>query len=107
IEQVLTAQGFSLTPTEKHEIWEALGRVARKPRPFRTLSTFSHDFQVQRVKPGLVNFCQGGPYSIFDAAEDSFALDWWTTFEMSTILEMPEALPHAMDYIFHRLEQRY
>jgi type IV secretory pathway VirB4 component len=70
------AQGLSVTPTDKEEIWHALHRVAQQPSHLRTLSTFAQCFQVQRLKPGLTAFIQGDPYSFFDAAEDSFQLDW-------------------------------
>jgi type IV secretion system protein VirB4 len=107
LEDVFAAQGMPPTPEERDEIWQALGRVARQPAPLRTLSTFAQCFQVRRLKPGLTAFLTGGTYSYFDARADSFALDWWTTFEMSVILGQPAALPHAMAYIFHRMEDAF
>jgi type IV secretion system protein VirB4 len=107
LEEVFAAHGMPPTAEERDEIWQALGRVARHPPPLRTLSTFAQCFQVRRLKPGLTAFLQGGTYSYFDASEDSFALDWWTTFEMHAILEQPAALPHAMQYIFHRMDAAF
>jgi type IV secretion system protein VirB4 len=107
LEGLFVAQGLQPTPEEHDEIWQALARVARQPAQLRTLSTFAQCFQVRRLKPGLTAFLQGGTYSYFDAAADSFALDWWTTFEMHAILEQPAALPHALAYIFHRMDAMF
>ena len=107
LERLFEAQGVPVTAPEIPEITQALERVARYPAPMRTLTAFSQCLQVRRLKPALTPFLRGGIYSYFDAAEDSFALDWWTTFEMSHILDQPAALPHAMAYIFHRLEERF
>lgn len=107
LEGLFTAQGLPPTSAEQDEIWQALGRVARHPAPLRTLTTFTQCFQVRRLKPALTPFLAGGTYSYFDAASDSFTLDWWTCFEMHAILEQPTALPHAMAYIFHRMEAAF
>jgi hypothetical protein len=56
-------------------------RLAELPKPLRRLRTFRELFQVNRLKPGLAAFVEGGRYSFFDAEEDSFGLDWWTCFE--------------------------
>jgi type IV secretion system protein VirB4 len=50
---------------------------------------------------------EGGPYDFFDASEDSLAFSAYTTFEMKHLLALPDALPHALRYIFHRIESRF
>jgi type IV secretion system protein VirB4 len=62
---------------------------------------------VNRLKHGFDAFVEGGQYSFFDAAQDSFALDWWTCFEMGDLFQLPGAVPHALSYIFHRMETRF
>ena len=73
----------------------------------RTLSTFLECFQVRRLKPALKPFLRGETYPYFDASEDSFALNWWTTFEMRHILNQPAVIPHVMQYIYHRMEATF
>lgn len=107
LEDLFRAQAMPPAPDERGEIWKALGRVARMPAVLRTLSTFAECFAVRRLKPALAAFQKGGAYSYFDASADSFALDWWTTFEMATILDQPAALPHAVEYIDHRMEAAF
>jgi type IV secretion system protein VirB4 len=107
LEGVFLAQGLPATAEEIPEITRALERVARQPARLRTLTTFAQCFQVRRLKPALVPFLRNEVYGFFDASADSFALDWWTTFEMGALLAQPAALPHAMSYIFHRMEDRF
>jgi type IV secretion system protein VirB4 len=49
----------------------------------------------------------GGRYAFFDAPADSFDVQQWTCFETNELLELPAAVPHALSYIFHRLEARF
>jgi type IV secretion/conjugal transfer VirB4 family ATPase len=107
LEEVFEAQGLPATAEEQGEIWQALARVAGFPAELRTLSTFVECFQVRRLKPALRPFLRGQAYPYFDAGSDSFALDWWTTFEMRHILEQPGVVPHAMQYVIHRLEEKF
>jgi type IV secretory pathway VirB4 component len=104
IERLFLLQGVLLTPADKTEIWTALESVANKPRILRTLSCFQACLQVQRLKPALVNFVGKGPYAFLDATEDTFRLTSWTCFEMKKMMQdIPVALPHVMDYIFHEM----
>jgi type IV secretory pathway VirB4 component len=74
IERLFLLQGVLLTPADKTEIWTALESVANKPRILRTLT------------------------------EDTFRLTSWTCFEMKKMMQdIPVALPHVMDYIFHEM----
>jgi type IV secretion system protein VirB4 len=107
LHDLLLAQDLLLTPEDKDEIWIALQGLAALPRPLRRLRTFRELFQVQRLKPGLLAFVEGGRYSFFDAEADSFGLDWWTCFEMGDLLQLPGAVPHALSYIFHQMEARF
>ena len=107
LQELFLAQDMDLAPQEREEIWLALQRLAELPRPMRRLSTFRELFQVQRLKPGLSAFVEGGRYSFFDAESDSFALDWWTCFEMGDLFQLPGAVPHALSYIFHQMETHF
>jgi type IV secretion system protein VirB4 len=107
LEDVFDAQGLQATASEQTEIWQALTRVAQFPAQMRTLSAFQECFQVRRLKPALRPFLLGQTYPYFDAAQDSFALDWWTTFEMRHILDQPAVIPHAMGYVMHRMEETF
>jgi type IV secretion system protein VirB4 len=107
LQDLFTAQGFVLTPDEQGEIWQALQRLAQQPPPLRRLSVFHTLFQVQRLKPALQAFMEGGRYAFFDAPTDSFDVQQWTCFETNELLELPAAVPHALSYIFHRLEARF
>jgi type IV secretion system protein VirB4 len=107
LQDLFVTQDLLLSPEEREEIWVALLRLAELPRPLRRLRTFRELFQVNRLKPGLAAFVEGGRYSFFDAEADSFGLDWWTCFEMAHLLELPGAVPHALSYIFHQMDARF
>src|ERR1043166_4409076 len=107
LQDILLMQGLELSPTDKEEMWLALLRLTAFPRPMRQLRTFYECLQIQRLKHGLTAFLEGGPYSFFDATEDNFTIDPWTCFEMNALLELPGAVPPALQYIFHRLDKRF
>lgn len=107
VQDLFLAQDLPVTPEEKDEIWKALQALARLPRPWRTLSVFREVFAVNHLKQGLDAFVTGGRYSFFDASQDSFHVEQWTTFEMNELLQLPGAVPHALSYIFHQLEARF
>jgi type IV secretion system protein VirB4 len=104
--KLLQAQRLEPTPAENEEVWAAILRLAAQPRHLRTMTAFHDLLQVQRLKLGLTAFMRGGRYPFFDANADSFSFNTtWTTFEMRALLEQPGALPHALRYKFHRMEQ--
>jgi type IV secretion system protein VirB4 len=107
IERLCVSQQLAPTAEEKDAIWTALGQLAAFPREMRRLSTFRHMLQVRRLWPAFKLFLDGGPYSFFDATDDSFNLDDWTCFEMGHLMNLPEAVPHALAYMFHRMETRF
>jgi type IV secretion system protein VirB4 len=104
--QVIRSRGVALTPEDEEQLWVALERLAGFPRPLRTLSGYAACLQVQRLKRALQPFLMGGPYAFFDADHDAIQWQDWTTIEMRALQGMPDALPHALRYFFHGIEQR-
>jgi len=107
VAEMIQSQGVPLTPEDREQLWLAIGRLARFPAHMRTLSGYAECLQVQRLKRALTPFLTGGPYAFLDADHDDIALHDWTTFEMRRLLEMPEALPHVLRYLFHRMSDRF
>jgi type IV secretion system protein VirB4 len=107
ITQLFSHQGLPPTPDEKNDIETALRHLAGFPARLRTLTGFAQLLQAPRLLPALTPYLQGHAYGFFDASHDSLSLSSFTTFEMRHLLTMPDALPHALRYIFHRLSSRF
>ena len=106
LEGVLIGEGLTPTVEEREELLEMLKRVGGLPPAQRTMSRAREQLMVQRLKPGLAPFCEGGAYPFFDASRDDFGLQdtRMVCFEMSGLLDYPRALEAALSYTLHRLE---
>jgi type IV secretory pathway VirB4 component len=107
LQHLITAQGVTVTPEDREQLWIALGHLAGFPSTMRTLSTYGQLLQVHRLKAALTPFLDGGPHAFLDAAEDTLAFAAWTTLEMRKLLDMPAARPHVLRIIFHRMSARF
>jgi type IV secretion system protein VirB4 len=106
---LFTHQNMPPTPDEKASIWSSLTRLAQFPPHLRTLTNFGAFLasSARRLLPALRPFLKDGPYGFFDAADDTLDFSHYTTFEMRHLLDRPEALPHALRYMFHRIAARF
>jgi type IV secretion system protein VirB4 len=106
---LLAAQRVDETPDAKRDVDEALKLTASAPRDQRTLSNLAVNLASLELKDALRPYVLPGPYGqIFDADHDDLAASFWQMFEMGHLMALGEdAVVPALDYLFHRVEERF
>lgn len=105
---LVARQGVAVTPDLKKEIWDALMGLASRPSEQRTLTLFRAFAQNAAVKAALEPFVGAGPYAdLLDANASGLQQGDWQTFEMEALYSRPPAIAPTLDYLFHRLEERF
>lgn len=109
VQNLLEAEGETLTVEDRTDLWEALRHLARQPRAERRLTLYRRYVQTPRLKRALEPYCEGERYDFFDAPQDSFQFGaQWTTFEMGAMFELPaHVCALALDYLLHEMEQTF
>ena len=108
VQDLVEAEGVSMTPAVKEEIWGALKNLASGPRSQRTLTLLAATIQDQTVKAALLPYTLSGPYGhLLDAQDSAGATARWQTFEMGELMAAKAALQPVLTYIFRALEQRF
>lgn len=108
VQDIVAAEGITVTPTIKDEIWTALQNLAAGPRDQRTLTILAASIQDQAVKDALTPYTLNGPHGyLLDAAEDTLSTGAsWQAFEMEALMENKTAIGPVLTYLFHVLERR-
>ena len=88
-------------------VWNALLSLKTFEKQFRTISTFSNLVQDDKIRMALLPLTQAGAYGkLFDNDKEVKGNGRWQVYEMETLMNLPEAVPLTLDYLFHRIEQQ-
>lgn len=98
---------FEIGPKEEDFVWKALLSLRSFDVEFRTISMFSTLVQDEKIRMALVPLTMAGAYGkLFDNNKDVSGTGRWQVYEMETLMNLPEAVPLTLDYLFHRIEQQ-
>jgi type IV secretion system protein VirB4 len=105
---LLEHEKVSVTPELKDAIWSALLSLGSAPPEERTLTGLSLLLQSNPLKSALQPFTLEGPFgALLDASCDRLELADVHGFETETLMGRPAAVAPVLNYLFHRLEQRF
>jgi type IV secretion system protein TrbE len=108
IMNMLRVQNVQDVPDLKKEIDEALANLASDSKEHRTITLFCALVQSQLIRNALRPYTLEGNFGhLFDADHDDLKSGNWQMIEMGQLMKMGhEAIIPALDYLFHRVEQR-
>jgi type IV secretion system protein VirB4 len=106
---LLGAQRIEETPEVQKDVDEAIALTATAPVSERTLSNLVNHLASLELKDALRPYTVAGNYGqIFDAEHDDVKVGFWTMYEMGHLMALgEEAIVPALDYLFHRVEERF
>ena len=106
---LLVAQRVEVTPEIKRDIDQALELTASAPREQRTLTNLAVNIASIDLKDALRPYTIQGTYGqIFDADHEDLQDGFWQMFEMGHLMALgQDAIVPALDYLFHRVEERF
>lgn len=109
---LLVAQRLEETPEIKRDIDQALELTASSPRDQRTLTNLMVNLASLDLKDALRPYTIQGTYGqIFDADHEDLEggdAGFWQMFEMGHLMNLgQDAIVPALDYLFHRVEERF
>ena len=98
---------FEIGPKEEDFVWKGLQSLRSFAPEFRTISRFSTLVQDEKIRLALVPLTVQGAFGkLFDNNKDVSGKGRWQVYEMETLMNLPEAVPLTLDYLFHRIEQQ-
>jgi type IV secretory pathway VirB4 component len=106
---LLAAQRVDETPDLKRDVDEALELTASAPRQQRTLTNLVVNLASVELKDALRPYTLQGNYGqIFDAEREDLRVSDCQMFEMGHLMSLgQDAVVPALDYLFHRVEERF
>jgi type IV secretion system protein VirB4 len=106
---LLAAQRVEETPEIKRDIDQALELTATAPPEQRTLTTLVVNVASLDLKDALRPYTIQGTYGqVFDADREELGGGCWQMFEMGHLMGLgQDAIVPALDYLFHRVEDRF
>lgn len=115
---LLETSDVNVTPERKEAVWTALTTLSASPKEQRTLGMLRGYIQDDDIKAALKPFTKAsdphsmteddGPYAyLLDAQEESLSYSAWQSFELESLMHMKQAVPAVLEYLFHRLGQRF
>lgn len=108
IYDILRAEHVEITPEVKKHIWTGLTSLATSSKSERTISGFTFLLQDMRLRQALEPVTVRGSFGkLFDAASDNLDYGNWQCFEMEKLMNTPAAVAPTLNYLFHKLEQRF
>jgi type IV secretion/conjugal transfer VirB4 family ATPase len=106
LDGVLSLQGVTVTPGQRHALWRALTLLGESTS--RTMTDLVATVQDVELRNGLQHYTLGGGAgALLDAARDSLRESPFMVFEMETLLSrgIKDLIPVLL-YLFHRIDQR-
>jgi len=105
---LVRSEGISLDPAQKTSIRAALKILAGFEIRLRTLTGFVSVVQDTAIRRALAPFTlDGGTGGLLDADADTLSEGHWLCFEMEALMNKPHLVVPVLDYLFHKLEQRF
>ena len=108
VEIVMELQGYRLRAAQRNELGRALGALADKPRPERTLTALQVELQDTEMKEALQAYTVSGTYGgVLDAEEDGVEVGTWACFEVAEMMKRDDKLRlPVLLYLFRMVERR-
>lgn len=98
--------GYTPDAQDRKVIDDTLSRMAetfeQHGEPLR-MQDFCTYLNSKRLTDQMEEWIEGGPYSMFDNAVDSFSLSSWTTIEMREIMQVDRLARAFIDYAFRKI----
>jgi len=105
---LLEQERVAVSPEIKDALWSGLLSLATAPPGERTLTGLSLLLQSNKLKSALQPFTLEGPFGgLLDAAADRLELADVHCFETESLMGQPGAVGPVLNYLFHRLEERF
>ena len=105
---LVSQEGLSLTPDHKAKLWDAVQSLSSAPMKERTLTGLSLLLTDTDLQTALRPYTLEGPYGRrLDGDQDTLMLSDTVCFEMDALMQSPNAALPVIQYLFHRLEQRF
>ncbi|VBB08470.1 Hypothetical protein LUCI_3742 [Lucifera butyrica] len=105
----MRGEGEKIDTKVKQIVMNALHRLASAQRERRTITDFCSMIQEsQHLRDVMQPLTLKGSFGkLFDGAKDNLKDGNWQVFEMGRLMKTAAAVPPALSYLFHRLEQRF
>ncbi len=105
---LLAHEKVAVTPQVKDAVWSALGNLATAPAEERTLTGLSMLLQSAPLRVALTPYTVEGPYGrLLDAAQETLEFADVQCFETEALMQQTGAVAPVLNYLFHRLEERF
>lgn len=105
---LLAHERVVVTPDVKETVWSALGSLSTTPEDERTLTGLSLLLQSAALRSALAPYTLDGPYGrLLDAAEDALRIADVQCFETEALMGQAGVVAPVLNYLFHRLEERF
>ena len=106
---LLAAEHIEETPEIQRDVDEAIALTAAAPISERTITSVVNHLARLDLKEALRPYTVAGNYGqIFDADRDDLKDGFWQLFEMGHLMSLgQDAIVPALDYLFHRVEERF
>jgi type IV secretion system protein TrbE len=104
---LLAAEGLTLGPEHRADVWQALGEMQSAPERQLTMTTFRINAKRSDVKRAIERYTVSGQFgALFDADRDTLRYNRWQIFEMEQLMQTPPVVVPTLLLLFHRLQQR-
>ncbi|WP_226636473.1 conjugal transfer protein TrbE [Novosphingobium profundi] len=108
IAALLAQENVSVTPEIKDQIWSALTSLSEAPAVERTLTGLCLLLQSSSLRMALSPYTIDGPYgALLDASDDALHFSDLHCFETDGLMGRSGAVEPVLNYLFHRLEERF
>jgi type IV secretion/conjugal transfer VirB4 family ATPase len=108
IAALLAHERVAVTPEIKEALWSALNSLATAPIEERTLTGLALLLQSTALRSALAPYTLEGPFGrLLDAAEDDLAIADVQCFETEALMGQAGVVAPVLNYLFHRLEERF
>jgi type IV secretion system protein TrbE len=105
---LLVHEGITVDPALKEQVWTALLSMSSAPTAQRTLTGLSLLLQSGAIRQALKPYTLDGAFGhLFDADCETLEFSDVQAFELESLLHQPSVIAPTLNYLFHRLEERF
>jgi type IV secretion system protein TrbE len=105
---LLCDEGLTVDPALKEHVWTALLSLSSAPTAQRTLTGLSLLLQSAAIRQALRPYTLDGAFGhLFDADSETLDFSDLQAFELESLLHQPSVIAPTLNYLFHRLEERF
>lgn len=104
---LLAAEGLTLGPEHRADVWQALSEMQSAPERQLTMTTFRINAKRSDIKRAIERYTVSGQFgALFDADADTLQYNRWQIFEMEQLMQTPPVVVPTLLLLFHRLQKR-